>query len=680
MPTDLELKKDFNDRYQYAFREWDKYWTEASKDLKYCVGDQWDAREKAYLRANRREVLTFNKVRRIIQLLTGYQRQNRLGFKVEALEMAAEQTASQYSRLLLQLMETSGGFYVMSDAFENGALKTGMQLVEPCMNYADDPVNGDLRLRNTPFSRFLLDPNFTERDLSDCSYVLKRDWLTKDSAKALLPARAKEIQALHTKDQDLKFTYARKTRDAKDRVSWDEYWRREPVKKTVLVDMETGAWKWWPKNADKERLALFMANFPQITKREVYQSTVKLTILLNDEVFYDDTDPLEINEYPFVPVFGYFNPELENFSEKIMGVVRDIRDPQKEYNKRRSKILDIIDSQLSSGWMAEEDSVINKKDLYQSGQGKVVWLKSGAIRDQKVKEIRSPDIPAGLFQLEQALNQDMMDISGTNAELMGQPNAGEQRVAGFLAKMRQSQGLIMQQSLFDNYRLSKALLGHKLLKIIQQNYSPDKVQSILHEAPAEEFYNKKFGKYNVNVVETVLTDSQRQMYYNELVSLKELGAPIPWSIIVRAVPITYREELQQAVEQEEQAMAQQQQKQQELEQIWVQGEQAKTQDRLASSEMKKAQAEQNLAGAEFSRARALERLEKLPLERLEKLAKIMHELTETMGETAEMRQLKQQIGQVKGQRGLPPGGGGGSPMPQDGYMQQIIRNQMMTRR
>lgn len=693
MPTERDIVQDFHTRYHEAHREWDTYWRQAKKDLQFCVGDQWSSQERAYLKANRREVLTFNKVRRLVQVITGYQRQNRLGYKLEPLELASEKTAAQYSRLLMQIMHNSSGYHVMSDAFENGALKTGMQLVEVMVDYSDDPVNGDVKLRNVPFSRFLLDPNFSRRDLSDCHYMIRREWVTRDEAKSLLPKKANEISKLSAHQHDDKFVMARKTRDAVERLRWDEYWRMEPVKRTVLVDTQTGAWRWWPLNGDKDRMNIFLSQYPHIVSRDVHRPTVKMSIIIEDKLFYDGEDPLEIGEYPFVPVFGYFNPEHDDFSEKIMGIIRDIRDPQKEYNKRRSKILDMLDSQLSSGWMAEEDSVINKKDLYQAGQGKVIWAQSGALQQGKLQPIPKVDIPSGLFHLEESLNKDMMEIIGVNAEMMGQPNQDEQRVAGFLAKLRQGQGLTILQSLFDNYRLSKSLLGHKLLRVIQQNYTPDKVEKILHEPPSEEFYNKKFGKYNVNVSETVLTDSQRQMYYSELVTLKEMGAPIPWSEIMQAMPISYRENLQKSVEQAEAAQQEQVQRQQEMEQIWVKGEMAKADERTAGAEQRRAQADQNLAGAEFSRARALERLEKLPLERLEKLSKIMHELSEAMGETAETKQVQENINEIKRQRGMPGQGQqgqqgqgrqkapheGSDVLPQQGHMQQIIRNQMTRR-
>jgi len=89
------LKQEFNNRYEEAFRSWDSFLREARKDLDVFTGDAWDAQEKEYLKRNRREALNWNKTKRIIKMVTGYQRKNRLGFRVQPDESSDDQAASQ---------------------------------------------------------------------------------------------------------------------------------------------------------------------------------------------------------------------------------------------------------------------------------------------------------------------------------------------------------------------------------------------------------------------------------------------------------------------------------------------------------------------------------------------------------------------------------------------------------
>ena len=636
------IKKEFDERYEEAFRSWDGFLREARKDLEFVTGDAWNSQEKEYLRRNRREALNWNKTKRIIKLITGYQRKNRLAFDVQALEGSDDQAAGQYTALLLHAMDYCSGFHIMSDAFEQAHLKTGINLVEPALDFTEDPVSGDIKLYQVPYNRFLLDPNFSRRDFSDCGYILRREFVTKDEAKNLFPSRASDIKKLRASQFDNKFTFALKSQGAEERLRWDEYWRRDTEKRTILVDPQTGEWKYWPKKGDKDRLELFLRRFPQIITRDIYMPTVKLAVMIEDEVFYDDTDPLDIGDYPFVGLFGDWNPEHHEYKDKLASKVRDIRDPQRELNKRRSKILDILDAQISSGWKAEENSVVNPKDLYQAGQSKVIWMVKDALRDNRLQEIQPPQVPAGLFQFQELMDRDIMEIPGANNELLGIPDKDQTQTPGFLAKLRQSQGLTTLQDIFDNYRLAKELLGRKMLKIIQNTYTPHKVQQILNEQPAREFYDKNFGKYKVTVCEGVLTDSQRQMYYTELVQLKGMGAPIPWAAIMDAAPMQKKDELQKIVAAEEKRAAQEEQRQRQMEDIQLRAYLAKAREDVAQSVQNMAQADEDRAGAVLDRAKAAAEVDKMGTDRLKTLAEALSILS------GSRQQRQQEPGQGQG--------------------------------
>lgn len=626
--NEIDIKTEFNERYEEAFRAWDGFLREAYTDLDFVTGDAWDRAEKEYLRRNRREALNWNKMKRIVRLVSGYQRKNRLSFRVQAEESGDDAAASQFSQLLQFIMERSNGYYVMSDAFEQGALKTGINLVEIGVDYDDDPVSGDIRLYRIPYNRFLLDPDIVRRDLSDCNYILRREWVDKHQAMALFPKRAKDISKLSPAAQhDNKFTFALKTHGADRLLRWDEYWRRDVEKRTIIIDAETGDWWIMPRDAKKVDIDQFIMNYPRrVIREEIFKPVVKLTIFIEEQVFYDDLDPLGIDDYPFVPVMGDWNPEHHNHAQKLASLIRDIRDPQRELNKRRSKILDILDSQISSGWIVEEGSVINPKDLYLSGQGKVIWTTKGSIQAARLHRIDPPEIPAGLFQFQDIMDRDIMEIPGANNELFGIPDRDQTQTPGLLAKLRQSQGLTTLQSLFDNYRLSKTLLGTKMLAVIQQQYDAAKVTKILHEPPAPGFYDKDFRKYRVSVSEGVLTDTQRQMYYQELVALKVAGAPIPWSAIVDAAPIQRRDDLAKIVQAEEQAAAQQMQRQQQLEQVQIQAMLAKAREDVANAVAEGARADEDRANAQLQRIKALAEIDKIGADRIKVLAEALRAL------------------------------------------------------
>ena len=104
--------------------------------------------------------------------------------------------------------------------------------------------------------------------------------------------------------------------------------------------------------------------------------TVRLAIVVQGKVMYDGPKPMGIDNYPFIPVFAYYNPQLPYFPWRIQGVVRGLRDAQYLYNRRKIIELDILESQMNSGFNYKENALVNPHDVYtQQGQGRGLQLK-----------------------------------------------------------------------------------------------------------------------------------------------------------------------------------------------------------------------------------------------------------------------------------------------------------------
>ena len=133
-----------------------------------------------------------------------------------------------------------------------------------------------------------------------------------------------------------------------------------------------------------------------------------------------------------------------------------------------------------------------------------------------------------------------------------------------LAKMRHGWSLVQQQTLFDQLDSSQNLLGELMIKIIQKNYTPGKVKRILGEEPTQEFYSKKFAKYNVAVEEGFDTMTQKQHEFTQLVVLKEMGVEIPDSALINSASIQNKDDLIAAIDQQKQEVQQTQEQQAQL--------------------------------------------------------------------------------------------------------------------
>lgn len=653
--SDQDIKRLWDESYDEGLYCWNVYYDKAYDDLKSYLGDQWSTSDKEYLRDQNRNAYVYNYIRRIVKMITGYQRRNRLSSVCQPIEGSDDQTAEIFTDLLLWVMQNQNGYNEISKAFE-GALITGMNLISLWMDYTQDPSNGDIKIGIEPYNSFLLDPYFTKQDLSDCRYVMRRRYITDDKAKILLPDRVKDIEELSPGRVDDKFTYMAYARqNSTDRLyAYDEFWRRDSKEVPLLIDQVTGETKIW--RGDNQSLQKFKEDFPWVKSQKIQIPTVKLSIFVQDELMFDGEDPYGLDDYPFIPVMAYWEPQYDEYDYKLQGVVRGMRDAQEELNKTRSKMVDIIQSQVNSGWIVTEGSVTNKADLYKTGQG-VVIERSMSSQPSDITKIPPAEMPQSMFSMIQQLGQDIMQISGANEELMGVADTGNSEISGILAKTRAANGLTTLQDLFDNLNLSQKLLGQKIVTMTQRNWSPEKVQRITNKQPTEEFYNKDFGKYDVVVKEAMLTDTQRQLAYAQAITARNAGINIPDEFIIDIMPIAEKEKLKEVYQQQAQAQQQQQQKAEEQEDMLKELQKAKVVNDLSLSAERQARVQsdiglakerisemqQNNAQSLLDKAKAIKELENMDLDKIQRQLALLQQLQNVQVAQAQAIQQQSQV-------------------------------------
>lgn len=532
------------------------FWGEADTDTRFEAGDQtlWNDLY-GNLPANRRRQFNFNRIRRVVNMIGGYQRRNRRSTVVIPVENADQETADQFTKVLMWNNQQEHVLETISESF-HGALVTGMNLLQVWMDFRSDPINGNIKVDNCSYNSFLIDPYFRKPDLSDCNALWKRSFVSKKEAVSLLPQYADEIVGLMGQDaRDGKFQFMPESYNygLKNLLTYDEFYYRDYRPQKMMVDTETGESIEWRSN-DDEALRYFLQINPMVTMIEQDIPTVKLAIVVQGKVFYDGPNPLGIDVYPFVPVLGYYNPQMPYFPWRIQGVVRGLRDAQYLYNRRRIIELDILESQINSGWKYKENALVNPSDVFLSGQGRGLALKEEALMTD-VEQILPPQVPPSMIQLSELLAKEVSEISGVNEELLG--SAMDDK-AGILSMLRQGAGLTTLQILFDNLDRSQKLLEKIRLACIQTNFTPGKVKRILGEdqEPTKQFYDKTFGKYDAAIEEGFNTTSQKQMQFAQLLQLREVGVMVPDEVLLEAATLQDKNKLIAAVQQAQQQQAQ----------------------------------------------------------------------------------------------------------------------------
>ena len=554
------------------------------------------------LPAFRKRQFNFNRIRRVVNMISGYQRQHRKSTIVTPIESSDNQTSDQFTKLLFHANTRGHILETISEAFE-GALTTGMNLMSVWMDYRNDPVNGDMVVDNVSYNGYLIDPYFKKMDLSDCNSIWTRKYLSRNQVFALLPGREDEIKSMNgwgNRDGKFQFMPESYNYGMQDLIIYDEFWYLDTRKQMMLVDSESGETIEW-KGQDED-LQDFLSIYPHVISIEQEIPSVKLAVVVQGKVMYNGENPLGIDGYPFVPVWGYYEPQIPYFPWRVQGVVRGLRDAQYLYNRRRVIELDILESQVTSGFIYKEGAPVNPKDIFLQGQGRGLPIKNNFDPRADVVPIQAPQIPPSMIQLSELLSKEIENISGVNEELLG--SAIDDK-AGILSMLRQGAGLTTLQVLFDNLDFSQKMLGDLQIKLIQQNWTPGKVQRIINEEPSNQFYNRAFGKYGAVCEEGLNTSTQRQLQFAQLLQMREMGLPVPTKDLINSSTLQGKKELIESIEQQEH---QQMQMAQEQHMIDIEVLKAQIQDLQAKATANQGLGVERASRVQENRALAIERL------------------------------------------------------------------------
>jgi hypothetical protein len=251
-----------------------------------------------------------------------------------------------------------------------------------------------------------------------------------------------------------------------------EHWGKEYVSRTFLVDVEDPA-STQEFEGGEEELEAALAQNPNLRAIKRTVPKVKLTIIAGTHTtatLFEGDNPFSTKTFPFIPIMGYFDTGTDRWMYRLSGLIRHMKDPQREKNKRRSLIMETIQKMPQYGYVMDRGAVddinsLKRKDnLIEKNPGR------------EFREIAPTQIPAAVVTLEQLFDQDIQRI-GANPDLLGMQVGREE--SGVVQSARVRQGLMSNQELFDNTGFAKRILGRQLIEMIAANYTRSKIQRIL---------------------------------------------------------------------------------------------------------------------------------------------------------------------------------------------------------
>jgi len=627
LQADRDQRAKMEAHYHDSITTLQAQWLQADLDQRFALGDQ-DVYNIVFPgeRLNGRNMFNFNLINPAIQMVTGYQRTNRKSSICIPIHQESQKTADQQTKCLYYIHNRGGIYQTYSNGFEQGALTQGFGLFSIYLNFSEDPSSPEIDVRYVDFKSILIDPYFRKPDLSDCRYIWTRMFFEKEEAAKLYPKFKNKIMDLPQRSSnDDKFYYMPEHYEIKDPnlIAFDEYWYLSSRQAVYMVDTRTNEHKEWSGDEEDARIANMLSGGALKLVRKPKQ-TVRRTLMMNGIVMVDEPNPYGLDRYPFVATLGYFTPDTPYYSFKFRGLVRDIRDAQYLFNRRKIADLDILESQ-QQGLKVKKGSLVSPDDSLNTGTGRVLTIKETAQMEDVEQMQIIPPAPT-MLQMEEMLKDIIPRITGVNEELLG--SAVDDK-AGILSMLRQGAGIVTLQRLFDQMDYTQQQCGDIMIELMQKNWTYNKIQQVIGEQPTPEFENKAFFKYGCKVIQGVLTESQQQLELGQLLHLKDIfGENTPPPVIQRILDAMYiqnKEELKEGIQQYQEAQSQQEQQ---MQQLQMQQLQVDNETKLSYAESQKGLAAERIAKIETDKAVAEDKLRRAQTEDAEGLLALVKTIKE----------------------------------------------------
>lgn len=551
--------------------EWRKL---AREEYDFVRGKQWSEDDKAALTEKGRPALTINKIRPHLNILSGYQRVNRYEVNFEPRTSDDFESCELRKGVTKYIMDNCDYNDVESAVFMDGIIG-GIGWFHVFYDWDYTAMEGEIDIeRVSPFDIYT-DPEARKPDYSDGKFLCRAKWVDKDELCDIYPEHADDILSEFRRyDMDEKEA---------DMVGTEPLWYNRDLKKVRLIEC------WYKEREMQTRYMMADGTISDVpppiptviaSPFEVPVDKVRLAVIMGDIKLEEMDSPYQHGFFPFVPFTLYHYGE----GDVPCGVVRDVKDPQREINKKRSQILHILNTQGNSGLITETTAMTEEQQeryrKYGSKPGAIIEVNDGTLAGGRIREIQPSAPPVGLIQSAQESEADIPKITGINESMLG---ISSPQQSGRAIELNQRQAVTNIAPFFDNLRKSKRAIvqqlwgykGHKGL--IPQYYTEEKVFRIVGKTGQEQFVtvNQQVqmqdpqtgqlittvlndlsqGNYDVIISDTPYSVSQRQGQFWALVdAVSKLGLPanIIFDKLIELSDIPDKQEIIQRLQAEQQ--------------------------------------------------------------------------------------------------------------------------------
>jgi hypothetical protein len=609
MPIDNDKTQEQWQRFQWCRdRGHLEFVARADKCDKFAFGDQWHQQDLMALELQRRPALTINKILPTLSTILGEQINNRTEVLFRPAAGGSSDVADALSKVWMQISQNNQLPWVRSEVYADGLVRSrGFYDVRMDFN---DAMQGEVRITQLNSKNVVIDPDAEEYDPDTWNDVFITKWLTYQDI-AILYSEEDADYLKHKEGSSYPYGYdsIERVRDrfagiiplggyygiADDagvrrniRVLERQY--RQLDKQEHFVDIETGDMRPIPGDWDRNRIAMVLEKTGgKLSTLKKQVKRIRWRVTADNVVLHDDWSPYKhFTPVPYFPHFRY---------GRTVGIV-----------EASSQELHVINTTANSGWVVEADSLVNMtiEELEARGAetGLVVEYKKGSEPPQK---IQPNQIPTGLDRITYKAEEHIKTISNVSDSMQG---FDREDVAAKAIAYKQQRGSVNLVKVQDNLERTDWLLARNVLDLVQTYYTEERVINITHfdatrEAeqvtinqydPATDTITNDLtlGEYDIVITSTPFRSSLEDSQFEQARALRELGIPIPDSVLIENSRLMRRADIIKQMEASQNSPEAQQQSQ-----LQMRGLEAEVAEKEAKVGKTQAEAQQKGADAQI---------------------------------------------------------------------------------
>lgn len=501
---DLERQRQAPNRYQQAL------------DDDFFDGLQWSDEDAQALIARGQAPLVYNKVAPTIRWVTGTEKRTRIDWKVYPRSDDDAAGADAKTKLLKYIQDVNKSAFARSAAFTD-AMKVGVGWLE--CGIRADPTEFIVFDAHESWRNVWYDSLAEDSMQRDWRYMIRKKSVDTDIAETLFPWRREAIRASSTyndqigDDRDDEWYLGSLLRsndprslvvaegglylggvteqfNKRSRIQLYEMWYRYPTRMYLVWGGQFHGKQFDPQNP----IMAQMLREGAISLFDRVALKMRCAVFMRGTLLQDVPSPYRHDRFPFTPVWG--NRRARD--RMAYGMVRNLRDPQEDFNKRMSKALFALSTRRIE---AEKGAVDDWEELrLEAARPDAILIRNPGKQLQMTTDV---DVAQHHIQYAEIDSRMIQDASGVTDENMGRRTNA---TSGYAIERRQEQGAAVTADYFDNLRLAIQLHGEKVLSLVEQYVTMPMQIRILGERQGYDFTPINWAKRGADGQPIILND------------------------------------------------------------------------------------------------------------------------------------------------------------------------------